>query len=170
MPNHVSNHLEITGPEKDLAAFIEGIGTDDEGKMEILYSFYPPPDDGGPFEWREKHWGTKWGDYETKIVSQDETKFVLDFLSAWTPPFEGIQHISKLFPTLTFEGSYDEPSFKFLGAYAFRNGEHIGAFHLGDDEYPEIDWSVASDPVIHSAWQEKVKDLLMKAQAFVHQS
>lgn len=170
MPNHVSNHLELTGPENDLKKFVEGIGKNDEGGLEILFSFYPPPEDAGWFEWRGQHWGTKWGDYETTIVSQDGEKVVIDFLSAWTPPFEGLQHISTLFPTLTFEGSYDEPGFRFLGAYAFRNGEHIGAFHIDEDEYPEMDWSAASDPAIYTEWEDKVKVLRAKAEAFVHQS
>ena len=40
------------------------------------------------YEWAKKHWGTKWGTYDTKAVQLggDSAPVIISFESAWGPP------------------------------------------------------------------------------------
>lgn len=77
------------------------------------------------YDWNIANWGTKWGDCETFLDTNEEDMTVFSFQSAWSPPVEGLTHISTLFPTLTFVLTYDESGMGFFGAMKVRNGESM---------------------------------------------
>lgn len=168
MPNHVYNKLEISGSAEEIADFVSRIQTDDEGDIEIFESLYPTPGMVDGLKWQVDNWGSKWGDYDTEIVQNEDGCLIINFTSAWLPPLIGVEYISKMFPSLTFVGQYDEPGYAFLGAYSFRNGEQLGAFHVGTDEYPYNE-SEDEDEESYNAQQVKVKALLSKGDAIVRQ-
>jgi hypothetical protein len=57
------------------------------------------------YDWAEKYWGSKWGDYDLVIDEFDEEELyelILHFRSAWGVPETGLNYIFSLFPLLKF--------------------------------------------------------------------
>ena len=137
MPNWNSNHMVVTGPKEDLAklkadAMVKEKGIDQFGK-EYEYSsdfsfqkLLPLEHGNNWYEERYKKWGIKW-DVDASCDWVDERgdcyRLSYYFDSPWCPPIAGINNVSKLYPTLTFELFYDEPGMGFFGDAVFRNGE-----------------------------------------------
>jgi len=68
------------------------------------------------YDWNVRNWGTKWDvavrhgdDYpETELMEEDKTFLAYRFNTAWSPPIEAITKLSKQYPTLNFNLSYEE--------------------------------------------------------------
>lgn len=73
------------------------------------------------YHWCNSHWGTKWGDCETKVVRNTNNAFIT-FQSAWGPPTVGLEAVSKKFPDLTFKLKYYERGMSFQGTWICKNG------------------------------------------------
>lgn len=101
------------------------------------------------YDWCCTKWGTKWSDNDTELTSQDDTSIVFSFQTAWSPPTAGIEHISTLFSTVTFELEFYELGCGFAGAFIARAGET--SEHVSDITFPEdtdgddLDWSALDD-------------------------
>lgn len=74
------------------------------------------------YDWCIQHWGTKWGDAETRLRREGERILHIDFNSAWSPPVEAILHISTLYPTLRFHLRFWEGGMAFRGVRRIKNG------------------------------------------------
>ena len=127
MPNHCSNSLRVWGERGDVARFVDAITkpTDDDGReFSILENLVPRPDDIGEgwYEWSVQNWGTKWGDYEGRFVSQGDDAVELQFTTAWSAPVDGMDKVTELFPKLNFVLTYWEPNMGFSGAVGWVNG------------------------------------------------
>jgi hypothetical protein len=81
------------------------------------------------YDWQYAKWGTKWGDSDTDIIDPEpfitpdgraHAEFV--FQSPWSPPIEGIAHITTMFPTLEFGIAYYEEGMDFYGFCNFVDG------------------------------------------------
>ena len=63
-----------------------------------------------PIEWQYRHWGTKWGDCDTELISDVITKGKRElhfrFESAWSEPFFLLNHIANMF-NLTIVNTWD---------------------------------------------------------------
>ena len=63
-----------------------------------------------PIEWQYRHWGTKWGDCDTVLISDVITKNKRElhfrFESAWSEPFFLLNHIANMF-NLTIVNTWD---------------------------------------------------------------
>ena len=63
-----------------------------------------------PIEWQYRHWGTKWGDCDTELISDVITKNKRElhfrFESAWSEPFFLLNHIANMF-NLTIVNTWD---------------------------------------------------------------
>lgn len=123
MPNHDKTRLTITGKPESLLAFAQQYRTsakpdsDDSTKTVFCLSdaFVPmPPEMVATFgtegisppwyRWAEANWGTKWGTYrESHVVSDD--RIIIDFESAWNPPWKLLATIRQAFPDLDFSGT-----------------------------------------------------------------
>lgn len=160
MPNLCSNYLTVAGDKDELDKFVQSIKTvkDGEETVEILKNLYPCPaelyeakaDFGKTknthllekygandwYEWCNKHWGTKWGDYHTFIQQQSETSVDISFTTAWGPAVSGLVKVSEQFPNLVFINSFEEGGMCFVGAVSINNGNII---HEAEGEYPNID-------------------------------
>jgi len=158
MPNHCNNTLTVVGPYDDIDEFIGAIENED-GTVGILDNLYPIPealtkvkatigsgddvnerakksnmDEYGYsdwYDWCNAKWGTKWGDYDARIVQSHSDsegvddrmgKAMIEFDSAWSPPEAGIEHISTLFPKVLFDLRYEEPGMCFTGVFQVQNG------------------------------------------------
>lgn len=71
------------------------------------------------YDWANAVWGTKWGDYDTDLLSDftaggEEVTF--HYQTAWSPfSVEFLAKVSELFPTLTFEVEYEGEGTEYLG-------------------------------------------------------
>ena len=117
--NILDNLYPVPGSLKDLPSRFGDISDDDPNKeqKESNLEEYGATD---WYDWSINNWGTKWADCETElwdefINSDGELKTSMyTFESAWGPPQEGIQHISKSFKPLLFDLRYQEPGMMFL--------------------------------------------------------
>jgi len=171
MPNWCDNTLRVTGDAEALKRFVVDITNEDES-ITILKNLVPFPaelegpeitalggevvgraftDDG--YSWCLRNWGTKWGDCETEITVNDDY-LVIRFQSAWSPALAGIERISRLFPTLTFQTDWVEEGLQSIGAASYQDGrESIYDVPEADfpsweeDENGEIDWDALHDAI-----------------------
>jgi len=141
MPNWCQNILEIRGSEEELERFMNK----SEDRKFTLEQYYPYGTEDGEwnYDWCFNNWGTKWdvnGDTPFLMISSEsETSppqsntemsshnegISISFLTAWSPPFEGILHISKDYPELYFSLIYCETGGGFAGSYYMMDGELI---------------------------------------------
>ena len=153
--NILDNLYPVPGSLKDLPSRFGDIPDDDPNKeqKESNLEEYGATD---WYDWSINNWGTKWADCETElwdefIKSAGELKTSMyTFESAWGPPQEGIQHISKSFKPLLFDLRYQEPGMMFCGYARISNGELL--HHQTTDMvltaeivYQNIDWDYESD-------------------------
>lgn len=143
MPNHCSNELVVTGPDKELDRFKEFAKgrylasecfeaddelTNGEDKPFEANNFVPMPkavrDEADAwYDWCVDNWGTKWGAYDCEVSKEPKALFYV-FSTAWGP-FEDffMKKVSKLFPKLCFTWTWDEPSSEFDGLTTVADGE-----------------------------------------------
>jgi len=74
------------------------------------------------YDWNLKHWGVKW-DVDSAEREETDKHLKYFFDTAWGPPDNGIQNISKSYPLLTFLLRYHEPGMNLKGKIKFKNGE-----------------------------------------------
>lgn len=124
MPNWCTCELEIEGSEEDISKLLE------QGKIPSKWSeksefsldnFIPTPSDSlDSNSWHMENWGTKW-DISPEIDNQGS--FVqMKFDSAWSPPIEAFERISKLYPSIEFKLNFFEPGMDFCGVAKYHNG------------------------------------------------
>ena len=171
MPNWCDNNLTVTGDAEAIKRFVADITNEDES-IEILKNLVPFPmeleggdildhngnavgqaftDDG--YSWCLRNWGTKWGDCETEITVNDDY-LVLRYQTAWSPALAGIERISRLFPTLTFQTDWVEEGLQSIGAASYQDGRE-SVYDVPEEDFPsweedengEIDWQAQQDAV-----------------------
>ena len=100
-----------------------------EGRAD--YDWFARPKDGfnsGGYEWRVKHWGTKWPaacvQVESPVTGYDgkTVKVVFHFDTAWSPPTPVIKRAAELYPALRFELRYFERGAQFNGQLCCSGG------------------------------------------------
>jgi len=151
MPNWCENHLSIYGSEEEMNRLIEIISKDG-GEFELLEKLYPTPEDlligDAPmtnhteqqkanlekhgytdwYQWRVDNWGTKWAENDLRVEQELTTKdgescIAFGFDTAWGPPLEAFDKISKDFSKIAFCLYYEEPGMGFCGRKVWANGE-----------------------------------------------
>ena len=182
MPNWCDNNLTVTGDAESLQQFVTAITNADES-ITILKNLVPFPAElegeeitvlGGEvvgrvftdegYSWCLRNWGTKWGDCETEIIVNDDY-LVLKYETAWSPALEGLEQISRLFPTLTFQTDYLEEGMQFIGAASFQNGS-ASIYDVPESDWPELEQDENGEDDWQS-WQDAVNDVREKAIAKV---
>jgi len=169
MPNWCFNLLTVTGEKRALADFIRKANDNRETwkspyfrkrspfsierlmpTPEPLAGAVPPRDKAQAYEnkvifgsedwyhWRIKHWGTKCDVY-ADVTEQADEKIVYQFDSAWSPPREFFETVSRMFPNLTFHIEYEEPMMGFAGEATYKNGfvEETYLDFVQDEDYQE---------------------------------
>ena len=125
MPNWCNNELKIYGDDKQLKKFIKKAkGTKKDKSDLVMNNLLPLPKekDGDWDDWQVKNWGTKW-DIEATLAFEDEGIAEYYFNSAWSPPIQFFENISKKYPDLVFVLKYDEAGAGFTGVAKVQNGE-----------------------------------------------
>lgn len=120
MANNCENYLKVIGDKKQLKEFNKKTQTKEQAftleKLVPTPKAYLKEGDERWYEWRIKNWGTEWDVYPDSISRDgDEDTDEISFDTAWGPPLEWLQKVSKMFLKLTFILSYDEPMMGFKG-------------------------------------------------------
>ena len=77
------------------------------------------------YDWCNRNWGTKWSpDFDYN--NSDTLGISLWGNSAWSPPIELLQNVSRQYPSLTFTIVYSEMGCDFVGAAVVRAGVIVG--------------------------------------------
>ena len=148
MPNHTTNHLVVVGPAVEIKKFIDSVnGKDEEGEPNPfdLNKLIPQPEDVEDwYNWRVKNWGTKWNTYNH---GSDEFDFFkvdigmaeahLIYHTAWTPPSNFLEKVSRMFPDLVFVNRAADDGGGFLVVETFENGEYTEEEFEWDSEEGE---------------------------------
>lgn len=74
------------------------------------------------YDWCIKHWGTKWDVDSDTTLTVGEKEIYGWFDTAWSPPTKWAEHVSKMFPTLTFSLYFSEGGMGFYGSVSAKNG------------------------------------------------
>lgn len=83
------------------------------------------------YDWRIKHWGTKWNACDTQI--NDPSEADVYFNTAWSAPIPVLDELSKRYPDLSFEYNFaDEDMGYNTGSMVIKNGEIIKGGFLKD--------------------------------------
>jgi hypothetical protein len=134
MPNWCENETDITGP-KDVIDNILAISRvnrmeDDLGEHFFsMRALHPIPDDVDWYSWCIENWGTKWdiaNPYVGVTQDKDTATINLSYDTAWSPPIEFFQYLSRKFPDITISTKYYEPGMEFIGERTFSNGKSKG--------------------------------------------
>lgn len=131
MPNHVAHYVTIHGPAETIADIRSVVERDEESLME----HYLPLSCG---EWDYgvacDEWGTKWGDYETRVCGEGgpDTELDIVFQSAWGPLRPGLDRLSALLG-VTIVASWIEEQPAFCGWAVIENGITMASADLDVD-------------------------------------
>ena len=126
MPNHVQNHIKVSGDPQRVQEFLQKVQNDEYGigTLDFQKIISMPEDESDPYHWHIDHWGTKWNAYdyrEGEDYSQSET---LDFLTAWSAPHPILERLSEMFRELTVVHEWaDEDLGVNCGRYSYEDGE-----------------------------------------------
>ena len=94
------------------------------------------------YDWNNANWGSKWGDYESQIVTNTDSTLVLEFTTAWSPIINGLVKVSEQYPLLEFNYAFSEGGMGFVGGVGIKNGEVISEI---DEEYPSVNFELEGD-------------------------
>jgi hypothetical protein len=188
MPNECTNLLSITGPTADVARFRAAVEAANDC---LVDAFVPFPEElhGDPivtkdgislgrsftdegWNWALENWGTKWGDYETHIISSSDNSdgtsdVAYRFISAWTPPLQALTTIAGLFPSLYFEICYEEDNMAILGGAIFREGKLLGVVNLDEAYWPDLP-ELPDGDYDYQAYEDAKEELRQKVDDKLH--
>jgi Ferredoxin-like domain in Api92-like protein len=77
------------------------------------------------YEWCIEHWGTKWNACSAEITDNGDGRLHVRFDTAWSFPLPIFEKLVAEFPTLTFEGSAEEPDTDIFISFQGCNGELV---------------------------------------------
>ena len=153
MPNWVKNKVELKGESSAVQEAIKFMGNkmDFEKLEKCPQELLDLPANGQTrpemvkkygasdwYEWRCRHWGTKWNACEDGTPHLEGTTYVFD--TAWSTPAEAIYLFSAKFPKVEFKVSYADEDFGYnCGVYFVKGGKPY------EDE--EISRDIENDPV-----------------------
>jgi len=107
------------------------------------------------YDWNNAKWGSKWGDYESHIITNTDTELVLEFTTAWSPVINGLVKVSEQYPLLEFTYTFYEGGMGFLGGVGIKNGELVSEY---EDDYPSINGDLDGDE-LDQAWEQQEEDV-----------
>lgn len=121
MPNWCANLVSISGEEDQMTKFKNDAKTDKD--VLSFEKMLPCPENEDGYNWRIANWGTKWDidNTDTEILFDSPYQLILRFITAWAPPEEFFNTISKRYPDLYFTCVYAEPGMDFDGMFSFGN-------------------------------------------------
>lgn len=91
----------------------------------------------GWYDWSIDNWGTKWDLSETNVeFDVGGAGISYSFETAWGPPEPAVAAMSRLFPNLRFEHTYEEGGMQFAGIVEYEHGMEVSRRET-DDKDPD---------------------------------
>lgn len=144
VPNYCENHTSIMGPVDELrACALAMVGDDSESRLANLVPMPENTEDW--YSWCLDNWGTKWGDrdhwsedaFDVHEYGDGDGYLNVSYLTAWGPfSLAFWVEVSRRFPNLTFDTTYEEGANCFAGAIVAAKGVGAEAY---TEELPEFD-------------------------------
>lgn len=127
MANWCSNELKILGDRKQIKKLASKLGNNlDFDKVLSIPKNYKKDDRW--YDWCIKNWGTKWSPSPESIsidCDDDYEYFNASFDTAWSPPIEFFENVSKIYPELVFILRYVEEGVGFTGVTKITKGKAL---------------------------------------------
>lgn len=160
MPNWCDNSLEVTGPERVLEAWVKNVERNAGSDTGLFGTFVSPDYNEDGSNWYNAHcaaWSTKW---DVEINKLDWDRYLdgvkLRFDTAWSPPMDWLESMSREWPSLQFALAFEESGMCFMGYAVFKDGE----YWMAEDETAE--WLYSEDEEkqmeLNEAYYEAMND------------
>jgi hypothetical protein len=128
MANDCYNKIFLKGDKSEVERlFSKAQGVDKNGEIIsfTFNAFIPIPstffnNEREEYSWKIRNWGTKSDCYNVRIKDQ-----LINFVTAWAPPFPIFDAISKQFPTLELNCFSEEPWMSIFEVFTLRAGKRI---------------------------------------------
>lgn len=121
MPNWCLNNISITGTTEAMDMFRNSLESYLGGKIFQFNQIVPHPkvcpDNDDWYNWNSKNWGTKWDVQEFITDNGDSISIIVH--TAWHPPLEWAQNVTRKIPGLKITIKYDVEDFKHKGIETF---------------------------------------------------
>lgn len=123
------NELMPTPPElleQSSPATWRGDSEDEKGRLEFENYLDSLEEKYGAkdwYEWRVNNWGTKWDVSSGDVDEMNGDSLNIHYDTAWGPNDGFIKFASKVYPSLKFRLSYEEPGMGFCGVLICKDGE-----------------------------------------------
>lgn len=165
MPNWCSNNLEVTGDSVSIAEFRKAVTStifpkERRGEWGVewnLCSAIPLSSGEWDYDVANREWGSKWGDCETFLDEESETRLHFTYDTAWGPMDNAIIKLSTKFPKLSFINAFWEPGMGFRGEMICEKG----ALEVTtDEEYYEglVTPDDLGEDVDNGVWHDNLLD------------
>lgn len=184
MPNYCDNILTVYGPTKDVFDFCNKhcrvpqhwnkVAKENESPTTLDFSVCAPyPEvrsEGGWYGWHIANWGTKWNAFEIcfdtlndvleSIVTDEESNrssITYTFVTAWTPPEQWLESVSRAYKSLTFSLGYSEPAMDFAGVFEAHDGDVVSLDEFEPSslvDLGDVDWE--DDDQQQVLWEQQV--------------
>jgi hypothetical protein len=160
MPNWCENSLQVTGPERVLAAWVTRVKSNLGSEIGLLETFCAPAYNEDKSNWWEAQttaWDTKWDVPINELDITEHNGVVgMTFNTAWSPPLSWMNTMSRDWPSLTFNLAFEEGGMCFMGYSIMRDGDSYEA------ENEMIGYEFADDPTeqsrIEEAWHDAMSE------------
>ena len=155
MPNNTDNRVILSHDDTQMIDMIYNImNTEDTPLCQTLIPMpkelegtHAPNDTPNWYDWCVDNWGTKWDIYDATCDRMDANTLVLDFYTAWSPPFP----IYDKLVGMGFEvnARYLDEGWMYIGEYN-SDGDHVFFNNVEDvvTEYPELDYEFSISETI----------------------
>ena len=150
MPNWVSNSIEVEGKLEHRQEFVEknkgfhfhDTMKDGEYKELSFHASVPVPKKhinskkgDGWYHWCINKWGTKW-DASEPCVDHSKHSTSYGFETAWSPPTDWIEAVSKKFPHLMFKVTWVEEQL-FGARFDIQGGDYFWQQDMTEEQCKE---------------------------------
>jgi len=126
MPNWCQNHLTVTGATPEFRAWLKAEGFSFEKMNPPRRPGQESEDSWSLINSQCSAWGTKWDldeNEQHEVAAELLETGAAFFDTAWSPPMQAIEALSRKFPDLAFQLRYCELGMGFAGTAMFQDGE-----------------------------------------------
>jgi len=132
MPNWCQNHLTVIGATPEFRAWLkDGFSFQRMNPVSPTENQDDPHGDSTIDSWRKLNdyhsaWGTKWdldGNEQRQVANELLEIGTAFFDTAWSPPMQAIEALSRKFPDVAFQLHYCELGMFFAGTAMFQDGD-----------------------------------------------
>lgn len=152
----ILTNLYPTPKDLEIVSGSHGVGTPEQAELELKQAENRAKHGFKDwYDWNCAKWGSKWGDYESFIITNDDTHLVLEFTTAWSPVINGLVTVSKQYPLLEFTYTFHEGGMGFVGGVGIKDGDLVSEI---ESEYPSFSGDLDGDE-LDEAYEKQNEEL-----------